>query len=123
MSSSGFSHCSLNQDHPADVGGILNSSGLATVFARLEVAGLFFLACLAGESPGDASCQLTALRPSIAVEWDLLAADTSARPAAHSLAAGDPSIRKRSLSCVDAQPTAQHAPTVIFRTTMSFNKT
>jgi hypothetical protein len=40
------------QDHPAVVGGILDSGGLAAIFAGLEPTGLCYLMCFAGERPG-----------------------------------------------------------------------
>ncbi len=39
------------------VGRILDFSGLAAIFPGLEPAGLLYLKCSAGESPGDASPQ------------------------------------------------------------------
>jgi hypothetical protein len=48
------------QDHPAAVGGILDSDGLVAIFAGLA----FFT----GKSPGDASPNLTALHPYTAAE-------------------------------------------------------
>jgi hypothetical protein len=50
------------QDHPAVVGGILDSSGstaifagLEFIFARLEFAGLLYPACFVGKRPGNTS--------------------------------------------------------------------
>jgi hypothetical protein len=51
----GFSTGLQPQNHPVAVGGILMSSKLAPIFTRLEFAGLFYLMCFAGESPGYAS--------------------------------------------------------------------
>ncbi len=48
----GFSAGLRHQNHPATVGGILITSGLATIFTRLEFAGLLYLMRLAGEIPG-----------------------------------------------------------------------
>ena len=51
----GFSAGPHRQDHPAALNGILDSSGLAAIFAGLEPAGLHYLQRFAGKSPGDAS--------------------------------------------------------------------
>jgi hypothetical protein len=56
------------------VGGILDSSRWAAIFARLKFAGLLYLQHFAGESPGYAHANKAALHPSIAVEWDWQAA-------------------------------------------------
>jgi hypothetical protein len=53
----GFSTGPYCQDRPAVVGRILNSGGLATIVARLEIAGLLYLAHFAGKSPFDATCK------------------------------------------------------------------
>ncbi len=45
-------HC---QDRPAVLSGILDSGGLAAIFAGLEPAGLLYLSHFAGESPGSSS--------------------------------------------------------------------
>jgi hypothetical protein len=42
MTSGGFSDGPQCQEHPAVVSGILDSGRLATIFAGLEFAGLFF---------------------------------------------------------------------------------
>ncbi len=53
---SGFGTSPHYQDHPPVVGGILDSGGLAAIFARLEPAGLLYLVHSAGESSSDALC-------------------------------------------------------------------
>jgi hypothetical protein len=47
-------HC---QDYPAVFGRILDSSGFAAIFTRLEFSGLLYMAHFAGKRPGDASCK------------------------------------------------------------------
>jgi hypothetical protein len=64
----GFSVTPPHQDHLAAVGRILDSDGLATIFAGLKFAGLLYRQRFSGESPGHASCQLDALRQPMAVE-------------------------------------------------------
>jgi hypothetical protein len=71
---SGFRTDLLCQDHPAVVGGILDSRGMVAIFNRLEFTKRLFLAHFAGENLRDASCQLNALCPFMATEWDWLAA-------------------------------------------------
>ncbi len=56
MSSGRFSAGPHNRDPPAPLGEILDSGRLAAKFARLEIIGLLYLQCFAGESPSDASC-------------------------------------------------------------------
>ena len=51
----GFSAGPHRQDHPAVLSGILDSGGLAAIFAGLKHAGLLFLKRIAGKIPGDAS--------------------------------------------------------------------
>jgi hypothetical protein len=46
-----------HQDHPSALGGILDSSRLAAIFAGLEFAGLLCLQRFADDSPGNASYQ------------------------------------------------------------------
>jgi hypothetical protein len=50
-----FSAHPHHQDHPVVVCGILDSSGLAAIFAGPEPRGLRYLAHFAGESAGYAS--------------------------------------------------------------------
>jgi hypothetical protein len=47
----------------------------SAIFARLELAGLHYLAHFAGESPAIAHAYLDTLCPSIAAEWDWLAVE------------------------------------------------
>jgi hypothetical protein len=55
MSSDRFSANPHRQDHFIVLDGILDSSGLAAIFTRLEPAELLYMECFAGKSPGDAS--------------------------------------------------------------------
>jgi hypothetical protein len=55
---------------PEALCGIPDSGGFATIFAGLEPAKLPYLACFSGKSPN-----LDVLHPSIAAEWDRLAAE------------------------------------------------
>jgi hypothetical protein len=45
------------QNHPAAVGGILDSGGFAAIFAGLEFPVLLYLQRFAGKNPGFASCR------------------------------------------------------------------
>jgi hypothetical protein len=47
----------FSKEHPAVVGGILDSIKLAAIFARLEPAELLYLEHSAGDSPSDLSRQ------------------------------------------------------------------
>ncbi len=49
------------QNRPAPIGGILDSSGLAAIFAGLEFAGLLHLQHFAGKSPGYATGHPTSI--------------------------------------------------------------
>jgi hypothetical protein len=48
-----FSAGPHHQDHPAVLGGILDSGGLASIFAGLEPAGFLYLKSFAAKIPGD----------------------------------------------------------------------
>jgi hypothetical protein len=79
---------------PAVVGSILDVSGLATIFTRLEFAGLLYLACFASEVQETPYANLTALHPSIATEWDQLEAEYIRKTCCHSATASKPLLRK-----------------------------
>jgi hypothetical protein len=55
MLNGGFSARLLHRNRPGAVGGIPVFGGLAAIFAGLEFAGLLYILCFAGESPGYAS--------------------------------------------------------------------
>ncbi len=70
-----FSASPCRQDHSAVVGVIMDSGRMATIFASLEFAGLFYLVCLQTKTHLTPHANLTTLYLSNAVEWDWLAAE------------------------------------------------
>jgi hypothetical protein len=74
MSSGRFSANPHRQDHFIVLDEILDSSGLAAIFTRLEPAELLYMEYFAGKNPGDASrlygCLI--ICPSIAMALDQL---------------------------------------------------
>jgi hypothetical protein len=51
-----FCTCPHHQDHPAVLGKILDSCGLATIFPGLELDGLLYLEHFAGKNPVNNLC-------------------------------------------------------------------
>ncbi len=75
ITSGRFSAGPHHQDCLAALGGVLDSGGLTSLFARLEVAGLLCLQHFTGAIPSGPHTNLDSLHPSIAVEWDWFAAE------------------------------------------------
>ncbi len=93
--SGGFSAGPHRYNHPAVLGRILGSGGLAAIFTRLEHAGLRYFICSVGESPGDSYFLIWpyCVHP-LLLNGTGLHQNTSAIPAAHSFAVWRQSLRK-----------------------------
>jgi hypothetical protein len=113
-----------SQDHPVIVGRILDSSGLATIFAGFEPAGLRDLARYAGKGQATPHATLKALRASIAARWDLLAAKYIRKTCSSFSRGQEATVAKNGpfIELMDRQHPNTHQP-LIFRADIILNKT